>query len=244
MRIIPVIDVMGGLAVHAKGGPRNRYVPLRTPLCPTSDPVDVALAFRSAYRFEELYVADLDAIMGQGENLKIIRTISRKSGMRLMVDAGVDSVEKAKELLQAEVDRIIVGTETLKSFRALQRILNHAGVDRVTVSIDLMKGHVLSKCKTMIKLGPKRVAKRLEEMGVREIIVLDLARVGRLSGVDIDLMAELSTSINVTILVGGGIRGVHDLLLLRKLGVKGVLASTALHEMRITKNDLDTVREY
>ena len=64
MRVIPVIDLKGGLAVHAVRGDRERYRPLRSRIAEGSDPVDLTHAVRERFGLDELYVADLDAIGG------------------------------------------------------------------------------------------------------------------------------------------------------------------------------------
>src|SRR5258708_15280562 len=65
MRIIPVLDVMNGLAVRAVGGRRSEYRPLVSRLCASAEPLKVAHAFRRLGH-AELYLADLDAIGGGG----------------------------------------------------------------------------------------------------------------------------------------------------------------------------------
>ena len=68
MEIIPVIDLKGGLVVHARMGRRELYRPIRTPLARTSHPVDVVGGIMSIYPFATLYIADLDAIEGHENN--------------------------------------------------------------------------------------------------------------------------------------------------------------------------------
>ena len=65
MRVIPVIDLKGGVAVHAVRGDRERYRPLRSGIAEGSDPVEVTRAVRERFGLDELYVADLDAIGGR-----------------------------------------------------------------------------------------------------------------------------------------------------------------------------------
>ncbi|MGQ9468724.1 MAG: HisA/HisF family protein [Nitrososphaerales archaeon] len=238
MRIIPVIDIMGGVVVHAKGGQRDEYQPIKSQLCETSNPVDLALALKSRFGFRELYIADLDSIMKCGDNMNMLRRIYESSGMKIVADSGVNDVEKARDLLQAGVEKVVVGTETLTSFDVLKSILNFAGHENVIVSIDIKNGKVLSKCKGIIGLSPEALAKRLKLMGVKELIVLDLLRVGRESGVKIDLIRRVLDSVDIPIVTGGGIRNIDDVLLLRDLGVSGVLIATALHNLRIKREDL------
>jgi phosphoribosylformimino-5-aminoimidazole carboxamide ribotide isomerase len=73
VKIIPVIDVLGGRVVHAVRGRRKEYQPLKSTLCASTDPVDVAAALK-ALGFGELYVADLDAIT-RGQAISQIRLV-------------------------------------------------------------------------------------------------------------------------------------------------------------------------
>ena len=86
MRLIPVMDLKDGLVVHAVRGERQRYQPVKSVLCPTAQPLDVALAFRDQLGLSELYIADLDAIQGSGDHRSLIAAlVSRSASRRLMV---------------------------------------------------------------------------------------------------------------------------------------------------------------
>ncbi|MCP8310874.1 MAG: HisA/HisF-related TIM barrel protein [Candidatus Methylarchaceae archaeon HK02M1] len=237
MRIIPVIDIMGGVVVHAEGGRREKYRPLKSLICKTSVLMDVVLALKSNFNFDEFYIADLDSIMGYGQNIKILREISELRSIKIMIDSGINDILKAEELLQVGVSKIIIGTETLTSLEFLETILEFAGHEHVVVSIDTKRGRILSKCKGIIGLRPEFLAKKLESMGIRELIVLDLSKIGSGSGVDIELARRVVNSVKIPITIGGGIRDIDDILLLQKFSISGVLVSTALHTLKITKKD-------
>ena len=98
MRVIPVIDLKGGAAVHAVRDERERYRPLRSEIVVGSDPVRVACVVRGALRLDELYVADLDAIAGGRAQRKVLSALAHEA--RVMVDAGVAEVATARLLLE------------------------------------------------------------------------------------------------------------------------------------------------
>jgi phosphoribosylformimino-5-aminoimidazole carboxamide ribotide isomerase len=220
MRVIPVIDLMGGTAVRAVRGERERYRPLGR------DPLAVAHAFRSDLGLHELYVADLDAIGGAGGNDAVIRALARDA--RLMVDAGVSDPERARALLDLGVHRIVIGTETLTGLEALEPLL--ADVPDVVVSVDLRDGRTMSPDPRLADLPAPDAVARLHRAGLREVIVLDLARVGSGAGPDIRLIAELHAAFpDLELLAGGGVRDAEDLRALADAGAAGALVATALH---------------
>src|SRR3954471_1764328 len=122
MRVVGVIDLKDGLAVHAVRGERERYRPVSSVLTADGgDPLALARAFRSELGLEELYVADLDAITGAGDNGGTIAALAREA--QVMVDAGVSDPGGARALLDLGAQRVIVGTETLPGPETLERLL-------------------------------------------------------------------------------------------------------------------------
>jgi phosphoribosylformimino-5-aminoimidazole carboxamide ribotide isomerase len=237
LKVVPVIDILNGVAVHAVRGRRSEYQPLKSVLCTSADPLDVALAFK-ALGFSELYIADLDAIMGGHPNFSILEQITDKTGLRLMVDAGIADIERVEKLLKSHVSKVIIGTETLPSFSFVREAVKSLGKEQVVVSLDL-KGEAVLSGFELGKLGnPLDVLREIQEMGVEQIIMLDLVRVGSGEGVNMPLLTEILKNRKVKVLVGGGVRGVADLLELRTVGVFGVLVATALHSGKITLAEL------
>jgi len=238
LRIIPVVDLLGGLVVHARRGERNKYQPIKSVLSPTAEPVEVVKAFYREFKFEELYVADLDAIQGKGITVENIRRISRITPMELMVDAGVNNIEAAQVVKEAGASRIIIGTETLEDLKTLPDIIREMGSSKIISSLDMKQGKVVSKSPDFRTLSPVKAAKTLEEMGASQLIVLELTRVGSESGVDLALVESIVSNVGIPVLTGGGVRNISDLIELDEIGVSGALVATSLHTGSITAHDL------
>ena len=94
MVILPVLDVMGGRVVRGVAGRRERYRPVVSTLTASSEPSAVAAAFACTFGFNELYVADLDAIGGAAPARDLYARL-RADGFRLWVDAGVRQAQHA-----------------------------------------------------------------------------------------------------------------------------------------------------
>jgi phosphoribosylformimino-5-aminoimidazole carboxamide ribotide isomerase len=238
LRIIPVMDLLGGVVVHARKGMRDEYRPVESVLSNTAQPVEVAKAFRREFKFKELYVADLDAILGKDIATDDIMRISRATPMKIMVDAGINSVETAQRLRDAGASKIIVATETLQDLNTLSLIIDELGSNYIISSLDLKDRRVLSKSIELRTKPPVAIAKMLEESGVSQLIVLELTKVGSESGVDRTMAESIVNSVKVPVIAGGGVRNVSDLVELEEIGVDGVLVATSLHTGSITPHDL------
>jgi phosphoribosylformimino-5-aminoimidazole carboxamide ribotide isomerase len=233
MRVVPVIDLKGGTAVHAVRGERERYRPVR------GDPLSLARRFRAELGLDDLYVADLDAITGAGGNDAVIRALAGEA--RTMVDAGICQPERARELLELGVHRVVVGTETLTGPDALDRLL--AEVPELVLSIDLRGGRTLSPDPQLTGLPALDAVARLHRRALREVIVLDLARVGSGAGPDVELIAEIHATVpDLEVLAGGGVRDAEDLRALGDSGAAGALVATALHDGVIGRRELAELR--
>jgi phosphoribosylformimino-5-aminoimidazole carboxamide ribotide isomerase len=237
LRIIPVIDVLNGVVVHAVRGRREQYQPIKSVLCETTNPLDMAFTFRSM-GFRELYVADLDAILERRPVLSLWEQLAAKTGLIIMVDAGIMNVNDARELLATGISSIVIGTETLADPDFVKPILDLFGAERVRLSIDMRDGQVLARSERIQGLDQASVAAFFQDMGVSHFIALDLRRVGSLDGPDTRALQALTRTVQGEILVGGGIRDLRDLKELRSLGVHGALIATSLHSGAITMEQL------
>jgi phosphoribosylformimino-5-aminoimidazole carboxamide ribotide isomerase len=238
LKVIPVIDILNGVAVHAVRGKRKEYKPLQSTICQSIDPGQIAKKFKDL-GFTELYLADLDAITKGTSNLDIFRRIVDETGLKLMVDAGVSTLESAQKLLDAGISKVIIGTETLISKRFVEQAVRAFGSKRIVVSLD-MKGK-----KILVKMGfdgcqnALCLLKDFELMGVSQVIVLDLAQVGSDEGVNTAFLRHVFANLKLQVYAGGGVRNMADLVELENLGVSGVLLATALHSGKITAEQLN-----
>jgi phosphoribosylformimino-5-aminoimidazole carboxamide ribotide isomerase len=237
LKVIPVIDILNGVTVHAVRGKRSEYKPLQSILCKSAEPIEVARAFRTL-GFSELYIADLDAIVDCSASFDALKRIADKSGLKLMVDAGVTSLERAQILLESGVAKLIIGTETLQTKNFVAQAIERFGSNRIVVSLDLKAGKVISKkgfdgCSDALCL-----LKDFKAMGVSQIIVLDLAKVGSGEGVDVGFLKKVIDEVGVDVFIGGGVRDLNDLVKLKVAGVSGALVATALHTGKIAISDL------
>ena len=245
MYVIPVMDLMSGQAVRAAGGRRELYAPLADScLVASSDPVAVATAYRDGLGAADVYLADLDAIERTGEHTTSYRAIA-DLGMSTWIDAGVRTPDDACRVRDAGARVVVAGLETVASPEVLVRMVGVIGADALCFSLDLRDGVPIIGGPDWADMDAEAIAGAAADVGVCRLIVLDLARVGANAGTGTnELCARLSTERSeLAVYVGGGIRSVQDLEAVGKCGASGALVSTALHDGRITRADLDRLAD-
>jgi phosphoribosylformimino-5-aminoimidazole carboxamide ribotide isomerase len=245
MRLIPVLDVLNGIVVRGIGGRRREYRPIVSQLTSSTDPIEVARALIDAAQPQEVYLADLDAMVGRPVALDVYRAILAL-GVRLWVDAGIRDANGAKLLAEGGCD-VVAGLETVVSLEALRAIVDEVGTERMIFSLDLRDGVPLRDWRAERRKPPDpgqdrdayastlAVAQMAIATGITRLIVLDIARVGGGGGTGTDdLCREIAkTYPHAEVIAGGGVAGPEDLRRLEACGVKGVLAASALHDKRL-----------
>lgn len=231
MLLIPVLDMMGGQVVAAHGGERDRYSPLRSPLCPSSDPREVLEALLTLSPFATIYIADLDAICGCGDQFQAIaRLTAPYQHLLFWVDAGISSDAEMQRWATLTNITSVIGSENQRSLRAAALLLKHTRAP--ILSLDFRNGRFL---------GPRGLLNQTRLWPPR-VIAMSLHRVGSRDGPDFEgLEALRRTAPRQQIFAAGGIRDQQDLLALQKLGVQGALCATALHQERLGSIELQAL---
>ncbi|MDR3621013.1 MAG: HisA/HisF-related TIM barrel protein [Paludisphaera borealis] len=241
-QVVPVLDVLRGEAVHAVGGERARYQPLRSILHPTSDPLELARAYRDTLGLSSLYLADLDAITAGAPNAPLYRSLTGL-GLDLWIDSGVRDERDLAPLLDLDLDRVsvVAGLESLRGPEALAAVLDRIGPDRLVVSLDLWAGRpITASQEAWGDADAETLAARFIALGVRRLLLLDLTRVGKGNGPGVDdlLGAIRAAAPEVDVALGGGITSIEGVERYRGQGAAAVLIGSAFHDGRIGRDQL------
>jgi len=211
------LTCLGGAVVHALRGERERYQPLGRafPQFPASRLDDLV----GHYRLREAYVADLDRITGTGDNLgrcagrrplpgnaRLGHPLHRRPGAAGRPGpgggAGVGDLPLPPDAEAAEA-------------AGVQRQHRREGRRRARPG---RRGR-----------GRAGVALRLDALHLRDVLLLDLRRVGAEAAPTCNLAETVASATEYPVLVGGGVRGVEDLEVLEAVGAAGAVVATAAH---------------
>ncbi|MBN2014022.1 MAG: hypothetical protein JW778_02470 [Candidatus Altiarchaeota archaeon] len=222
--IVPVIDIKDEKAVSGKLGKFGEYEELRSVVCKSSDPLDVAKTYEDL-GFEEVYIADLDGILDSKPNLEIIEKIVTSTNLSVMLDIGIWSKEMI--ILMEEV-KPVIASETFCTLDLLE--FPH----EVVLCIDTREGELIAEtCGELFTL----IDLIKDSTRIQEIILLDLNRMGLSQGPNLELCRSVVPRLpEKKLIYGGGIRDFYDVYVLEKLGVDKVLVGAALHSGSIFKD--------
>jgi phosphoribosyl-AMP cyclohydrolase / phosphoribosyl-ATP pyrophosphohydrolase len=200
--IIQSIDLMGGKAVQLKQG--KALV-----LTSAENPVDLAQSFDLC---SPVAVIDLDAALGQGSNLALIREIC-KTGAEIRVGGGIRDVSLGQELLRAGAQKIIVGTAATPEFLA------HFPAHRVMVALDHRQGTVVDQGWT--NSTGENVLQRAERLGpyCDGFLCTFVEDEGGMGGMPLDEVRTLVKQFPKPVTVAGGVAHTEEAVQLSQMGL-------------------------
>lgn len=222
--IIPVLDLKHGEVVRARAGDRANYRPIISSLSPSSNPRDVLRGLRALAPFPIVYVADLDAITGDGDHHAVLQHLAEEAtGVEFWLDGGFATPTAARAALPSRFVPVL-GTESLGTSDDLAAAHETFGDSGFVLSLDYRGG---------MFLGPPNVQHRVDRWP-RRVILMTLDRVGTGGGPDFAALRRLVQQAGRReVFAAGGVRGEHDLGGLKEIGVAGALVASILHDGRL-----------
>jgi phosphoribosylformimino-5-aminoimidazole carboxamide ribotide isomerase len=214
---IPAVDVLDGRAVRLLRGDYDRIE------LDAGDPLELV---RRAASFAPpfVHVVALEAAREGGAPLELARAVVAAAGsVPVQLGGGVRSPEDVVQLIEAGVQRVVVGTAAFGS-TPLREFVS----DRVAVAIDVADGIVrTSGWLESTELRTKDALERCAEAGVATVICTAIDRDGTRSGPDLELLRDVRARFAGRVLAAGGIRDAADVAAVHDLGLDGVVVGRA-----------------
>jgi phosphoribosylformimino-5-aminoimidazole carboxamide ribotide isomerase len=231
MEIIPVLDLMNGLAVHARQGHRESYQPLQSPLCRSAEPCAVVEGLLSLHPFKTVYIADLDALMGKGRQTGAVAELRQAfPDLGWWIDQGIPGGDGGLFFPLETNTRPVIGSESLRD----EDLSSLAGMNPAEwiLSLDSRAGQ---------PLGPASLPER-PDLWPDTVILMNLSVVGSGGGPSVGRLEQLTKGYpRHRFVAAGGVRDGADLARLDALGVAAVLMASALHSGAV---DARVLREF
>lgn len=233
MKIIPAIDLMNGQVVRLyKGDPKQKTVY-------SDDPVEIARRWQ-ANGADMLHLVDLDATLGIGSNMPIIKKILDDISIPVEVAGGLRNKSLIYDVAKIS-DRIVIGTLAFKDKALLGNILADLGPEKVVISVDHKDGQiVIHGWQDGTGIHLINAIKEFLDMGFTEFLLTNVNRDGTLQGPDLKFL-EQACDLKVNVIASGGISNVHDVVNVKEKNAFGVILGKALYENKITIQEAKSV---
>lgn len=227
MIILPAIDLKMGKCVRLYKGDFNKTEIV------AENPMDTALMFKECGA-EYIHIVDLDgALKGKGVNLDIVCELIKKVNIPIEFGGGVRDIDTIEYLIDIGVSRIILGTAALNNEKLVREAIKKYH-DKVAVGIDAKNGYVaVEGWLNLSNVNYIDFAKKMESIGVKNIIFTDISRDGTLNGPNFDALLKLKENINSNITASGGIKDLNDLKKLKEFNIYGAIVGKAIYSNNI-----------
>ncbi len=240
MRIVPAVDIRGGLCVNLVQGDYAQETVF------SENPAAQAKAWWNALRdavssdvfhASVVHIVDLDGAKdGQCHVLDQLR-ILRDRGIRFEIGGGIRTLETIAAVFDAGASRAILGTAAYREPDMLQEACRR-WPEGIVAGIDARDGRVsLSGWLENTSTDAVEFAGMVAEAGVSRIIYTDILSDGMLTGPNLDTTAALARAVAIPVTISGGVASlddIHNARALEKLGVDEIIIGRALYVRQFT----------
>ena len=227
MKVIPAIDLMSGQVVRLYKGDKNQKTIY------SDDPLSVAKQWEQDGA-DMLHLVDLDATLGIGSNIEVIKKILSEIKIPVEVAGGLRDESIILDVAKL-CDRVVIGTLAFKNKEILKKILETLGSEKIVISVDHKDGEIVIhgwQDGTSLKLIES--IKEFLNMGFTEFLLTNVNRDGTLEGPDTEFLQQATSFEKINVIASGGISKSSDVSLVKEKNAFGVILGKALYENKIS----------
>ncbi len=232
MIIYPAIDIMDGKCVRLQQG---KFDQLKIY---SNDPSEIAKKWEAeGARF--LHVVDLNgAAAGRPVNLEAIEKLVRSVHIPVQIGGGIRNILSIEQMFDLGVKRVVLGTTVITSPELVAEACLNFGAQNIVAAVDAYQGKVsVSGWREKTSYKAIEIAQKLSLLGLKKLIYTDIASDGMLGGVNLKAVQNLIKSVDISVIVSGGVSTIDDIRKLKRfeeMGVEGIIVGKALYEGTIT----------
>lgn len=223
MIILPAIDIIDGKPVRLYQGDYNKKEIVADDI------------FETAKSFERvgadyIHLVDLDgAKSGGNENHELVIRIAKELNIPVELGGGIRSLDTIKYLLENGVSRVILGTIAIEDENLLKTAVDTYD-EKIAVGIDCKDGKVYGRgWLEGSNLDYLDFAKKMENIGVKNIIVTDISKDGTLQGANVEMLKKLKSTVDIDITASGGVRDLDNIKELMEIDLYGAITGKAIY---------------
>ncbi|MBE8719921.1 1-(5-phosphoribosyl)-5-[(5-phosphoribosylamino)methylideneamino]imidazole-4-carboxamide isomerase [Sphingobacterium pedocola] len=239
MYIIPAIDVLDKKVVRLREGSYEDVTTYEISL-------EEQIRKYHANGTELVHIIDLNGAKGDFSNQEYLFDIVQRTDMKVQYGGGVRSIDKVKELVDAGVFRVIVGTQAITNPSFLEELstLNEGRTkyaDHIVIAIDVLDEVI--KYSGWLESSPIKLIEYIDKclaLGFFRFLCTDISKDGKLGGAGVELYQKLLDHSPIIKLIGsGGISSMQDIEALKALGrMESCVVGKAIYENKISIEEI------
>lgn len=238
-RIIPCLDVKDGRVV--KG---IQFLNLRD----AGNPVEVAKKY-SEEGADEIIFLDVAASYENRDNMiEVVKKSAIKVFVPLTVGGGVRTLDDVRNLLLAGADKVAINTAAVKKPQFIKEASDKFGSQCIVAAIDARSNGkdtwevYTHGGRTPTGIDAVEWARKIENLGVGEILLTSMDKDGTKDGYDIELTRMVSKSVNIPLIASGGAGKIEHMLDAINYGkADAVLCASIFHYGEFTISEVKKI---
>ena len=238
MYIIPAIDILNKKVVRLREGDYQQVTEYDVTL-------EEMIEQYQSYGTDMIHVIDLNGARNDFSNQEYLFDVIRKTDMKVQYGGGVRSIDKVKELIDAGVYRIIVGTQALTNPNFLPSLAQEICgrdkcSDQVIVAIDVLDEVI--KYSGWMESSPIKLRDYVDkclQLGFFRFLCTDINKDGKLGGAGVELYQKLlDHSPFIKLIASGGVSSMKDIIQLSKIKIESCVVGKAIYEGHISIEEI------
>lgn len=238
MYIIPAIDILDKKVVRLREGNYDEATFYDVTL-------EEMIEKYQSNGTEYVHIIDLNGAKGDFSNQEYVFDIIRKTEMKVQYGGGIRSIDKVKELIDAGIHRVIVGTQAITNPDFLPQLSEELCgkekcSDQIVVAIDVLDEVI--KYSGWMESSPIKLmdyVDRCLNLGFFRFLCTDINKDGKLGGAGVELYQKLlDHSPFIKLIASGGISSMKDIETLREIKVEACVVGKAIYEGRISIEEI------
>ena len=223
MILFPAIDLFEKKAVRLyKGDYHNMTVY-------SENPIEIARDFERK-GCTHIHMVDLEGAKdGTTPNISIVEQVAKETSLFVEIGGGIRNMQTVERYLDAGVSRVILGTAAVNDEAFLRAAITKY-TDKIAVGADVKDGYIAIKGwleQSAVTL--EDFLKKIESLGVRNIICTDISKDGAMKGTNLALYRQLGEKFKLDITASGGVSTMEDIRQLRQMDIYGAIIGKAYY---------------
>lgn len=222
-RIIPILLLKNNGLYKGVKFKNHKYI---------GDPINTVKIFNDK-EVDELLIFDIEASrLDKLINFKLLEDMVSEAFMPIAYGGGIKSLEDAKKLFNLGIEKIVLNTSALEDFSLIKNLVTLYGSQSIVFCLDVKKsffGKYIAYARSgskKIDTHPTELAKKMQGLGVGEIIINSIDNDGLMQGYDLKLISSIANTLSVPVIACSGAGSLTDFKRAKEAGAHGCAAGS------------------